>query len=240
MKRIIANWKMNGSVELVDRLAAELRRRGAGLPVTLCPPFPLLTAAARHVDVWTLGAQDCHAEPAGAFTGRVSAQIVAALGARVVLVGHSECRASGDTDAVIRAKLARVRENGMTAILCVGESRDQHVAGEASAEVLRQLSAAAPAGDGTVIVAYEPVWAIGSGLVPDRGSVATVRRAIRSWMEATGASADGRVVYGGSVGAGNVRAILQEWEFDGALVGGASLDPAGFATLLEGAAAASR
>ena len=221
MKRLIAgNWKMNG----LRAASAELRAIGAGLggadaEVVICPPATLIAVLADDAGAAgvALGGQDCHPAASGAHTGDVSAEMLADAGASWCVVGHSERRADhGETDALVRDKARAARRAGLTPIVCVGETREEREGGRAEAVVRGQLSGSLPE-DGFV-VAYEPVWAIGTGLTPTEDDIAAMHAAIR---DAVGPGP--RILYGGSVKPRNARAILALPEVGGALVGGASL-----------------
>jgi triosephosphate isomerase len=230
---IAGNWKMNG----LQEAAAELRKIIAGArdlePATdilVCPPATLIAsfaALARGTTV-AIGAQDCHAEAAGAFTGDLSAEMLKDAGASAVIVGHSERRSlHHETDAEIRAKALAARRAGLLAVVCVGETLAERKAGGTIAVVGGQLAGSLPDGATaeTIAVAYEPVWAIGTGLTPSAGDIAHVHHFIRGQLAARyGGDARGmRILYGGSVKPGNAAELMAVANVDGALVGGASL-----------------
>jgi triosephosphate isomerase len=231
MRQLIAgNFKMNGRLADVAGYAAGLKGARAGVDLLICPPFPLLerfssllagTGAA-------LGAQDCHAAQAGAHTGDVSAVLIKELGADYVILGHSERRENhGETNADVAAKVAAALAAGLVPIVCVGETEAARDAGEAGSVVRSQLMHSLPAAFAGV-VAYEPIWAIGTGRTPSNADIAAMHAAIRADLIAqfpeTGAAL--RILYGGSVKPDNAGAILALPEVGGALVGGASLKPA--------------
>lgn len=230
---VAGNWKMNGLRsalgELVEIARGAARIRDADIMV--CPPATLIAefaAAARDTPV-RIGAQDCHCEPAGAFTGDLSAEMLKDAGASAVIVGHSERRIHHkETDAKVRAKALAARRAGLLAIVCVGETRTQREGGSALAVVGAQLDGSLP--DGTdadaVIVAYEPVWAIGSGLTPTPSDIAEMHGFIRRRLSSRFGQAmeQARVLYGGSVKASNAGELMSISDVDGALVGGASLN----------------
>ena len=230
---VAGNWKMNGLrsalCELVEIARGAARIRDADIMV--CPPATLIAefaAAARDTPV-RIGAQDCHCEPAGAFTGDLSAEMLKDAGASAVIVGHSERRIHHkETDAKVRAKALAARRAGLLAIVCVGETRTQREGGSALAVVGAQLDGSLP--DGTdadaVIVAYEPVWAIGSGLTPTPSDIAEMHGFIRRRLSSRFGQAmeQARVLYGGSVKASNAGELMSISDVDGALVGGASLN----------------
>jgi triosephosphate isomerase len=176
-----------------------------------------------------LGGQDCHGAAKGAFTGDISPEMLADVGCSHVIVGHSERRhGHGESDAAVREKILGAWRAGLVAILCVGETLPQHQAGNKAAVVSGQLAGSIPDGAGAanLVVAYEPVWAIGTGLTPTLEDIGAMHADIRSRLPA-----DTRILYGGSVNAQNAAGILRLVEVDGALVGGASLDPESFWTI---------
>ncbi len=216
---IAGNWKMNG----LRRSAAELRSIMAGAAalagkadLMICPPATLLAefAALAANSPVIIGAQDCHPEPSGAFTGDISAEMLADAGAKAVIVGHSERRTlHGESDDLVRRKAEAAHRTGLAAIVCIGETRAEREARETVAVVRRQ------------IVAYEPVWAIGSGLTPTPEDVAEIHEFLRQRLTSRYGTAGGRMrlLYGGSVKAANAGALLKVANVNGALVGGASL-----------------
>ena len=241
---IVGNWKMNGSRSMlaearaIDRGAA----RHPGVEVGIAPPFTLIQVMAEAAEAIAVGGQDCHAQPAGAFTGDVAAPMLADAGAGFVIVGHSERRAlHGETDAVVRAKAAAALAAGLGVIVCVGETEAQRDAGQAEAVVTGQLSGSLPVGENVaaqVTVAYEPVWAIGTGRVASAQDVSAMHRAIRAKLAALlGDDGAGvRILYGGSVNAGNAVELLSAEDVGGALVGGASLMADSFLAIVMAAA----
>jgi triosephosphate isomerase len=233
---VAGNWKMNG----LAACEAELAKIIAGSPglqcdLMLCPPATLIVefaAAARGSSV-TIGAQDCHPAASGAHTGDIAAEMLADAGARAVIVGHSERRADHhETDALVRAKALAARRAGLLAIVCVGEQRAERAAGKTIAVVGGQLDGSLPDGatGANLVVAYEPVWAIGTGLTPTAADVAEVHGFIRKRLgERFGAEGSGiRILYGGSVKPSNAGELLNVAQVNGALVGGASLKAADF------------
>ena len=229
---VAGNWKMNG----LRSSAAEIIRvvQGAGaltaVDLMVCPPATLLGLFATIVEgsAVRLGAQDCHTESHGAFTGDISAEMLKDAGASAVIVGHSERRTyHKETDADVRAKALAARRAGLCAIVCVGETRAERENGHALAVVRTQLDGSVPDGAmaGNLVVAYEPVWAIGSGLTPTPADVAemhgSIRRLLRLRFADEGAGM--RILYGGSVKPSNAKELLGVADVDGALVGGASL-----------------
>jgi triosephosphate isomerase len=223
---------MNGLLASMAELARIIRgaRELAAVDILVCPPATLVAgfSAAADGSPVRIGAQDCHAEAAGAFTGDLSAEMFKDAGASAVIVGHSERRSyHRETDADVRAKALAARRAGLCAIVCVGESRAERDGGRALAVVETQLDGSIPDGAtaGNLVVAYEPVWAIGTGLTPTPDDVAEmhgfVRRRLAARFGATGE--DIRIVYGGSVKPSNAGELLRVADVDGALVGGASL-----------------
>jgi triosephosphate isomerase len=232
--RLVAgNWKMNGLVAEATALARELVRRAVAQPprceLLVCPPATVLReiGATLAGSAIVLGGQDCHPAPRGAHTGDVSAEMLADAGCSHVILGHSERRRDhGESDAVVRAKIAAAWRAGLTAILCVGETRAEREAGDAAAVVAAQLAGSIPpegADASRLVVAYEPVWAIGTGLTPTLDDITGMHAGIRARLPAAI-----RILYGGSVNPGNAPEILALPEVDGALVGGASLEASQF------------
>ncbi len=229
---IAGNWKMNG--RRADGLA--LARAIAAAPpgraeLLVCPPATLLAPVgeALAASAVALGGQDCHAEAAGAHTGDIAAEMLADLGCRYAIVGHSERRADhGEDDATVRAKAAAAIRAGLTAIVCVGETLAERDAGRAEAVVAASLRASLPesAAPETLVVAYEPVWAIGTGRTPSVADVAAMHTALRAALGARGPAT--RILYGGSVKPDNAATLLAPEDVDGALIGGASLAAADF------------
>jgi triosephosphate isomerase len=236
---VAGNWKMNGLSGSLSEIAAMRRGVEAGeagaAEVAVCPPATLIAAAAKVLDGGpvSLGGQDCHAAEKGAYTGDVAAPMLKDAGAAYVIVGHSERRQyHGETDAAVKAKAEAALKAGLTAIVCVGETRAEREAGKAIAVVSAQVRGSLPPAGSpeTVVVAYEPVWAIGTGLTPTPADVAEVHAAIRTLLgEVYGAAgAKARILYGGSVKPSNAKELLGLPNVDGALVGGASLKAADF------------
>jgi triosephosphate isomerase len=229
-KLVAGNWKMNGlrqdGVMLTRALGERATAAGAalGCELLVCPPATLFSTVGGILvgSGIALGGQDCHAAPKGAYTGDISAEMLADLGCSYVILGHSERRhGHSETDAVVRGKIAAAWRAGLVAILCVGETQVQRQAGEAVEVVSSQLAGSIPdnAAAATLVVAYEPVWAIGTGLTATTDDIAAMHAEIRSRLPA-----GTRILYGGSVNPKNADAILSLPEVDGALVGGASLN----------------
>jgi triosephosphate isomerase (TIM) len=238
-KLIAGNWKMNGL--RADGLAlarALVVRAAAGDPpdcaLAICPPATLLIPIADTLrgSGIRLGGQDCHAEAKGAHTGDISAVMLKDAGCVYVIVGHSERRAEHDeTDAVVHAKASAAHAAGLVPILCIGETLAERDAGETLAVVERQLRGSMPEGlkAPQIVIAYEPVWAIGTGRTPTAAEVAAVHARIRSLLKArVKDGAEAPILYGGSVKPSNARELLSIANVDGALVGGASLDAVDF------------
>jgi triosephosphate isomerase (TIM) len=229
---IAGNWKMNGlkasQQELAEIVAGASALRDK-IDVMVCPPATLIVLFVARADgVIAIGGQDCHPEPSGAFTGDISAEMLADLGATAVIVGHSERRAlHSESDAEVRRKAQAVWRAGLLAIVCIGETRDDRAAGQTLSVVGTQLASSVPDGAtaGNLVIAYEPVWAIGTGLTPTPADVAEVHGFIRERLTARfPAAGQGiRVLYGGSVKPSNAKELMAVANVDGALVGGASL-----------------
>ena len=224
---VIGNWKMNGlradAVERVEVLLAHLQPPAPEGTLGICPPATLLTVVGQLL--WhgsmLLGGQDCSSEARGAHTGDISAEMLKDAGCQVVIVGHSERRhGHGESDRLVRAKAEAALAAGLMPILCIGETEDQWSAGETLAVLDRQLEGSLPTGVGAddLILAYEPVWAIGTGRTPSLEDIARTHAHLRARV------GDLALLYGGSVKAANAREILAVEGVDGALVGGASLD----------------
>ena len=229
---VAGNWKMNGLRASVAELAriVEGARELRAVDLLVCPPATLIAqfAAAVIGSPVRIGAQDCHAEAAGAFTGDLSAEMLKDAGATAVIVGHSERRSyHQETDADVRAKALAARRAGLCAIVCVGETRAEREDGRALAVVGTQLDGSVPDGAtaDNLVVAYEPVWAIGSGLTPTPSDVAEMHAFVRQRLGSRlGEEGQGiRILYGGSVKPSNAKELLHVANVDGALVGGASL-----------------
>jgi triosephosphate isomerase len=239
---IAGNWKMNGlgadGVALARAVAERAANETLRCDLLVCPPATIL---ARVADVLkgsavAVGGQDCHVKPSGAHTGDVSAPMLKDAGAAFVIVGHSERRADhGESDALVRAKAEAARGAGLVPIVCIGETAAQRDAGETMSVLARQVRGSVPPGLGAaeVVVAYEPVWAIGTGRTPTVAEIAEAHAHIRS--ELVGHSGSGaenvRILYGGSLNAGNAKSILAVPGVNGGLIGGASLKADDFLTI---------
>ena len=241
MRQLIAgNWKMNGVA--ADLAQIEALARGAKSPhcdILICPPATLVAraAAAASGTSVAIGGQDCHAEKSGAFTGDVSAGMLRDAGATAVIVGHSERRQyHAETDAVVAAKARAAWSAGLMAIICIGETEAQRDAGQADDVCKTQLAGSVPAGatSANTAIAYEPVWAIGTGKTPTNAEIAQMHAHIKASL-----AAPLRILYGGSVKPSNAKEILALADVGGALVGGASLKASDFLTIVEASRAPS-
>ncbi len=237
---IAGNWKMNGldaSLQEVRALVAGLTAR-PGVKVVVCPPATLLTRVVKEAgSVLGVGGQDCHAKVSGAFTGDISAEMLKDAGASWVIVGHSERRQYyGDTDALIATKAAAGWRAGLGVMICIGETEAERVSGREEAVVSRQLAESVPAEAAahSVAIAYEPVWAIGTGRTATAADIAKMHRHIRKELVARFGEAGAKIeiLYGGSVNPKNAQEILAQPEVGGALVGGASLKAADFLSIV--------
>ncbi|MCU0955458.1 MAG: triose-phosphate isomerase [Hyphomicrobium sp.] len=242
---VAGNWKMNGlrtGIAEVRAVSAGLAAQGgpAAVDVLICPPATLIMVMAEILKGTqvSVGAQDCHWAPSGAHTGDVSPEILADAGATAIIVGHSERRADhGETDSMVRLKQEAVHRAGLTAIVCIGETKGQRLAGQTIDVVVRQLQSSLSAGttSANTVVAYEPVWAIGTGLTPTLDDVADVHSAIRGQL-VDRFGPDGRsvrILYGGSVKPQNAKELMSIDNVNGALVGGASLKAADFLGIVD-------
>jgi triosephosphate isomerase len=246
---IAGNWKMNGLKHSMAEFEAMIAGAGsviAKADLLVCPPATLLAIFAEKTggilpdqNVLALGAQDCHPKASGAHTGDISAEMLADAGASYVIVGHSERRADhGETDALVRQKAEAAWRAGLTAIVCIGETQAQRDAGQTLSVCGGQLSGSLPDGAtaANLVVAYEPVWAIGTGLTPTAGDVEQVHRFIRDNLitRFKDEGARMRILYGGSVKPSNAAELLAVPNVNGALVGGASLKAADFLAIAAG------
>ena len=233
---VAGNWKMNGlsgATATLDKVIAGVANLPSRVEVLVCPPFTLvarLAERARGTRV-AIGGQDCHAKASGAHTGDISAEMLADANATAVIVGHSERRQDHhETDSDVCAKALAARRAGLLPMVCVGEARAERDAGRARAVVGEQLDGSLPHGAADFVVAYEPVWAIGSGVTPTAADVADMHGFIRARLASRyGQSAEAvRILYGGSVKPANAKELLAIANVDGALIGGASLDAGEF------------
>ncbi len=241
-KLIVGNWKMNGLRTDLPEIGAiaDLAATHEGVDCGLCLPATLLSTAIQAYPGFSLGGQDCHMMQSGAHTGCVSAEMLADIGGVMTIVGHSERRAAqGESDADVRGKAVAAREAGLSAIVCVGETEAERNAGQAGTVVLAQLAGSLPdTADGNWLsVAYEPVWAIGTGRIPTYADVAAMHAAIRRALVARFGDAGNaiHILYGGSMNADNAAGLLAIPNVDGGLIGGASLSAAKFGGILKAA-----
>ncbi len=242
---IAGNWKMNGLKSSLGEFEAMLAGAfdvAAKADLLVCPPATLIAAFAEKVPTsggFGVGAQDCHPKPSGAHTGDISAEMLADAGARAIIVGHSERRADhGETDMLVRQKAEAALRAGLIAIVCIGETQQQRDAGQ-TLEICRgQLNGSLPDGAtaDNLVVAYEPVWAIGTGLTPTAADVEQIHRFIRELLigRFKGEGAKIRILYGGSVKPSNASELMAVENVNGALVGGASLKAADFLAIARG------
>lgn len=243
-KLVAGNWKMNGLLAALPEVEAIAAAASAnpGVDAALCVPATLIAPAVRIAGALPIGGQDVHANDSGAHTGNVAAPMLVQAGARLVIVGHSERRADqGETDADVKAKAQAGHRHGLDVILCVGETLEERDAGRAEAVVTTQLAGSLPddADGDWLSIAYEPVWAIGTGRTPTEADVAAMHGAIRAKLtELLGAdsAAKLRILYGGSVNGENAASLLACADVDGALVGGASLTADKFVPIITAAA----
>lgn len=243
-KLVVGNWKMHGSRAANAQLLAGLKEAGPwNADVAVCVPFPYIaeTALALTGTAIAYGAQDCSAHEQGAYTGEVSSAMLADIGCRYVIVGHSERRAyHAEGDQLVADKAKAALAHGVTPIVCVGETRAEREAGQTEAVVKRQLAAVIHTLGhccGEMVVAYEPVWAIGTGLTATPAQAQAVHAVLRAQLHAaTDRSAAMRILYGGSVKADNAAELFAQPDIDGGLIGGASLKVADFAAICLAAA----
>jgi triosephosphate isomerase len=242
-KLVVGNWKMNGNLAQLSEISAisEASRNISGVDVAICPPVILIASAIARSGGLPIGAQDVHHRESGAHTGNVSAPMLKEAGARLVIAGHSERRADQrENDEIVRAKAEAALAQGFQTIVCVGESEEQREAGRAVEVVTGQLGGSLPqeVGEGELVVAYEPIWAIGTGKVATPQDVAEMHAAIRTHLVDAFGERGGRIriLYGGSVKADNAAELFAVPDVDGALVGGASLTAAQFVPIIEAAA----
>ncbi|MEO7365006.1 MAG: triose-phosphate isomerase [Sphingomicrobium sp.] len=244
-KLVAGNWKMHGVASDLDQVEAiaQASRQLASVDVALCLPMTLIERAVCRVPRFAIGAQDVHFAEKGAHTGNASAAMLKDAGASLTIVGHSERRQTHrESDDEVKAKAEAALAAGLRVIVCVGESLDEREAGRAVAIVSAQLHSSLPhaeAGTAALAIAYEPIWAIGTGKVASSADIAEMHAAVRQRLEAAYGD-DGnqvRILYGGSVNAANAAEIFAVANVDGALVGGASLKAADFLPIVEAAAA---
>ncbi|WP_111658111.1 triose-phosphate isomerase [Isoalcanivorax indicus] len=240
---VAGNWKMHGRLDMARELAARIAAGAPhGVELALCPPYPYLGVLQQTLTGTpvALGAQNLAEQAEGAFTGEVAGEMLAEFGCRYVLVGHSERRSLyGETDAVVATKFQRAQAAGLVPVLCLGESQAEREAGQTDSVVGRQLDAvletAGVAAFHQAVIAYEPVWAIGTGLTASPEQAQAVHAFIRQRLarQDAGVAAATRVLYGGSVKADNAASLLAEPDIDGGLIGGASLDADSFLAICQ-------
>ena len=246
-KLVAGNWKMHGLASDIAEVSAiaESAKEYGEVDVALCLPATLIERASRAVPTFAIGGQDVHGAQKGAHTGDISAAMLTDAGAKLTIVGHSERRTDhGESDAAVRAKAETALASGLDVILCVGESLEVRERGDALAVVTAQLKASLPTNDTASLgapglaVAYEPIWAIGTGKVPSIADIAEMHAALRGRLVAAYGDAGQavRILYGGSVKASNANEIFGVDDVDGALVGGASLKAEDFLPIVEAAA----
>ena len=221
MKIIAGNWKMNGTSENLEHMTQELSQLATDNTIILCVPYTMLCANHNNI---ALGAQDVSAHTHGAYTGEVSASMVASTGAKYTLVGHSECRQyHGDTNATVRAKAQQALDNGLTPIICVGETMAEKQAGQTMSIIESGVRESVPENiTSGIIIAYEPRWAIGAGLTPTSDEIESAHTLIAQTLSDMGLAGT-PILYGASVKGNNAAEIMSIPHVDGVLVGGASL-----------------
>ncbi|PSJ39808.1 triose-phosphate isomerase [Allosphingosinicella deserti] len=242
-KLVAGNWKMNGSLHQLTELGAiaAAARAASGVDVAICPPFTLIASAVARGGGIPIGGQDCHHQSSGAFTGNVSATMLKEAGAKLVIVGHSERRAEQqESDAIVRAKAQAALAAGLQTIVCIGESEEERMGGHAITRCSAQLAGSIPelSGDAELVVAYEPIWAIGTGRTATCDDVREIHGLVRKVLVDRFGDAGGRIriLYGGSVRGDNAAELFAVDNVDGALVGGASLNAEQFVPIIEAAA----
>lgn len=240
-KLAAGNWKMNGVTAALAELDM-LAGRENGCDVLICPPATLITAAVAHAGEIAIGGQDCHARESGAHTGDVSAAMLRDAGASHVILGHSERRADhGETDAAVSAKAVAAHQAGLITVICVGETEAERDGGETLEVIARQLAGSVPdcANAANTVIAYEPVWAIGTGRTPNSDQIAEVHALMRETLSRRfGDGGEFSLLYGGSVKPGNAAEIFAISHVNGALVGGASLKASDFGPIIDALAQA--
>jgi len=242
LKKLVAgNWKMHGTgADLAEVTSISMAAETAACDVALCLPATLIERGVRAAPGFTIGGQDCHAADKGAHTGDISAAMLKDAGATLTIVGHSERReAHGESDADVRAKAEAALAAGLSVILCIGESLEIREAGQAVVVVSAQVDASLPkaASGENLAIAYEPIWAIGTGKIPSMDDIAEMHGALRQRLVAAYGDAGNqvRILYGGSVKGSNATEIFAVPDVDGALVGGASLKAADFLPIIAAA-----
>ncbi|EBA08822.1 triose-phosphate isomerase [Sagittula stellata] len=238
-KLAAGNWKMNGTIASLDELDAMAEAAKGAAEVLICPPATLISAASARAENVAVGGQDCHGKPSGAHTGDIAAEMLKDAGASYVILGHSERRTDHDErNDTVRDKCDAAWAAGLTAVVCVGETLDQRESSNTLDIIGGQLAGSIPdaATGHNLVVAYEPVWAIGTGKVPTTDQIGEVHDFIRARLErrfGEGVGRSVRILYGGSVKAANAEEIFATSNVDGALVGGASLKASDFVPIIE-------
>ena len=234
-KIVVGNWKMNGlQGSLNELIDISVAAKHLNCTTVICPPATLVWAAAQTQDIISVGGQDCHDKAIGAYTGEISAGMLADSGAKYVIVGHSERRSEyGETNSLVKRKATVAQASNLTPIICVGETLDERKAGRAIEIVLRDLTASVP-GVSDFIVAYEPIWAIGTGLIPSIHDITEIHDALRNLLTDRFNLAGEKIslLYGGSVKSSNATEIFACINVNGALVGGASLTARDFIPIM--------
>jgi len=242
-KLVVGNWKMNGSLAALAEVSAiaEAARETPGVDVAICTPATLIAPAAARSGGLAIGAQDVHHRESGAHTGDISAAMLKEVGAKLVIVGHSERRGDHrESDELVRAKAEAALAAGLQTIVCIGESEAEREAGRAVGVCTAQLQGSLPAdwSGAELVIAYEPIWAIGTGKVATCEDIAEIHAALRRYLTDTFGERGGRIriLYGGSVKPDNAASIFEVADVDGALVGGCSLTAGQFVPIIEAAA----
>ena len=240
MRKIAAgNWKMNGLISNLSEIRSLVERHATSdVEILICPPSTILSKACDICGTIAIGAQNCHTSQSGAYTGEISAQMIAELGAKFVIVGHSERRAEhGETNLIIQKKISAALEHGLTPILCIGETLDHRDKGQTLEIIETQLSDSllADAANSEIVIAYEPIWAIGTGNIPTMSQIYEVHEFCRNMlMKRFGDIAQNiPLLYGGSVNGKNAAKIFDLPNVNGALVGGASIKANDFSKIID-------
>lgn len=225
---IVSNWKMNGTIALLNEAVPVWQKVASHVNWIFCPPATLISYTKEHFSGIALGGQDCSAKTSGAFTGDISVDQLVDVGATYVIVGHSECRQyHGDTNADVATKASAAQRAGLIPIICIGESEATYIAGQTLAYLKQQLDESLIGVQGEFLLAYEPIWAIGTGKTATLEDIERVHSFLREQLPTT------PLLYGGSVSADNACAILASDNVNGVLVGGASLKVTDFTTILQ-------
>jgi len=227
MKFIVGNWKMNGTVSVLQEFYEKLGNVKTDNKIIICPPFTLLNTGSDRPKNLDLGAQDCSIHENGAFTGEISAAMISATGAKYVIVGHSERRKyHNETNELVANKASVAAANGLIPIICIGETAEDKKAGRTLDVISQQIKTSVPAGLSEFIIAYEPIWAIGTGHTPTNEDIELVHTRIAAMTPAP-------ILYGGSVNSANASQIMSVKNVSGVLVGGASLKSEEFLSIIK-------